>query len=59
LQNKVGTKVIEEFEKKLTRFPNRQNKTIHKVLISAEGADQALVDRAYFDNIISLDDLFA
>jgi AAA+ ATPase superfamily predicted ATPase len=59
LQGKVGTRVIDEFERKLERFDNKKNKTIHKVLITAEGADKALVNRHYFDVILTLDDLFS
>jgi AAA+ ATPase superfamily predicted ATPase len=53
LQGKVGTSVIAEFEKKLSLFPNKGNKTIHKVLICSEGAEEALIKRAYFDDIIT------
>ena len=52
-QGKVGTSVIAEFEKKLSLFPNKGNKTIHKVLICSEGAEEALIKRAYFDDIIT------
>ena len=52
-QGKVGTSVIAEFEKKLSLFPNKGNKTIHKVLICSEGAEDALIKRAYFDDIIT------
>lgn len=58
LQSKVGTSVISEFEKKLSLFPNPKNKTIHKVLICSEGADEALLKRAYFDEIITCAQLF-
>lgn len=57
LQNKVGTNVIAEFEKKLSLFPNKGNKTIHKVLICSEGADNALIERSYFDDIITCSQL--
>jgi hypothetical protein len=49
----VGTSVIAEFEKKLSLFPNKENKTIHKVLICSEGADDALLKKSYFDDIIT------
>lgn len=55
ITGKVGTKVIQEFETKLSRFPNKANKTIHKVLICNEGAEQTLIDKAYFDEIITCD----
>ncbi|MEI6789952.1 MAG: ATP-binding protein [Myxococcaceae bacterium] len=58
LQSKVGTSVIAEFEKKLSLFPNKAGKTIHKVLICSEGADDALLKRAYFDEIITCHQLF-
>jgi len=58
LQRPVGSKVIAEFEKKLELFPNKSNKTIHKVLICNEGADDAVLKRSYFDDIITGDMLF-
>ncbi len=57
LQSSVDTTIIQEFEQKLRYFPNEKKKTIHKVLISAEGAAEALVNRAYFDRIITLEAL--
>jgi len=58
LQTKVNSKVIAEFEKKLSLFPNPQNRTIQKVLITTEGADETLSKRNYFDRIITLQDIF-
>lgn len=55
-QNKTGTAVIDEFEKKLALLKNPKNKTVHKVLISASGADNALINHHYFDSILTLDD---
>ncbi len=55
---KTGIEVIEEFEKKLQLIPDKENKTIEKVLISASGATDALYSRAYFDRIITLEDIF-
>lgn len=54
----VDCSVIDEFEKKLALFPNRKNKTIKKVLITTQGATQELINRVYFDHIITLDDFF-
>ena len=51
-------KEIEEFEKKLALFPNLKNRTIHKVLITTEGADDPLTNYGYFDRIITLRDIF-
>lgn len=57
-QAKIGSSVIEEFERKLELFPKKTTKTIQKILISAEGGADALISRHYFDNIITLRDLF-
>lgn len=57
LQTQVGVDVIDEFEAKLKLLPNPQSKTIQKVLISAYGATDSLIDRGYFDYIISLEEL--
>ena len=53
LQTKVSTKIIDKFKKKLSLFLNKANKTIHKVLICSEGAETTLLNKAYFDNIIT------
>lgn len=58
LQNPVSTNVIAEFERKISHLPDIKKKTIHKVLISAEGIDNALEKRHYFDQVITLEDLF-
>ncbi len=55
----VSSSVIDEFEKKLQAFPNKDKKTIQKVLISNRGADAGLQRRAYFDVLIQLEDFFA
>ena len=55
LQSKVNTEVIAEFETKLSLLHNPKAYTIEKVLISAEGATEALIHRGYFDRIITLD----
>lgn len=52
-QSLVGSAVIAEFEKKLALFPNKGGKTLHKVLICTEGADNALLKRGYFDEVIT------
>jgi AAA+ ATPase superfamily predicted ATPase len=58
LQSKVTPKIIEEFEKKLALFPNLKNRTIHKVLITTEGADDPLTNYGYFDRVITLRNIF-
>lgn len=58
-QAKIGVSVIEEFERKLELFPNPKKKTVQKVLITTEGASESLARRHYFDQVITLEDLFA
>ena len=53
----MSEKVIQEMEDKLESFPNKKNKTFHKVLITTEGGSDGLIRRAYFDKIIIIDDL--
>ncbi len=53
----VTSKVITEFERKLLLFPNPKQRLIHKVLISAVGADRSLTESGYFDQIITLADI--
>ena len=54
----VTKKVIQEFETKLALFPNPGKRSIHKVLIAAQGADAAVTKSGYFDRILTLDDIF-
>lgn len=56
LQSKVTRKIIADFERKLELFQNPKKVTIHKVLITTEGANNELV--GYFDRILTLDDIF-
>ncbi len=62
-QTKVGTSIIPEFEKKLEllkqELPNVKKATLSKVLITTHGAENSLIKRAYFDRILTLEDLFA
>lgn len=58
LQSKVTAKVIEEFEQKLALFPNSKINSIHKVLITSQGAADSLINKGYFDRIVTLDDIF-
>lgn len=55
---KTGTEEIEAFEKKIDRIPDVHGKTIEKVLITASGASDALINLSYFDRIITLEDIF-
>lgn len=58
LQTVVTSRVIEEFERKLEYFPNKQRKTLQKVLITASDVSEEVKKRHYFDRIIRLGDLF-
>lgn len=58
VQGNVGTEVIEELERKLKLFPNKRDFTIQRVLITNTGIDQALMQRAYFDRVITFQELF-
>lgn len=58
-QTPVSSSVIDEFARKLALFPNEKNKTIQRVLIANNGADNSLIKRAYFDRIITLTDIFS
>lgn len=58
LSSPVDASVIAEFEKKLSLFPSMPARSIHKVLITTEGATLALLGRHYFDRIITLSDIF-
>lgn len=59
LNKKVGTNVIAEMESKIERLNPSNKKTIHRVLICNEGAEEALIARHYFDKVITLEDLFS
>lgn len=54
----VGPSVISEMERKLELFSNDKKHTIKKVLITTYGITDAVKQRAYFDKVITVDDLF-
>lgn len=53
----IGIESIEEVERKIQSLPLSKSRSIQKVLISASGVTQGLLRRAYFDRILSLNDL--
>jgi AAA+ ATPase superfamily predicted ATPase len=55
----VAKKVIDEFEQKLSIFPNKKHYTIHKVLIASDGVEASLKDSRYFDRILTINELLA
>lgn len=56
--DKVDTSVIAEMEQKLSLFPNTKKHTIKKVLITTYGITNSVEKKAYFDQIITVDQLF-
>lgn len=53
----VAKKVISEFEKKIEKLSLAKKLTLHKVLITVEGAEQSVKDAGFFDRILELNDL--
>jgi AAA+ ATPase superfamily predicted ATPase len=56
-QSLIGKEVIKEFERKCAIYPAK-NQSIKKVLISASGATEDLKRAAYFDKIITLEEIW-
>ncbi len=56
-QTKVSSVVIDQVEQKISLLPNKKGRTIQKILICPEGADESLVQRGYFDRILTFNDL--
>lgn len=54
----TGKPVIRDFEKKLAFFKAKRY-SIHKVLVTPNGADKSLGQSHYFDDILTMDDFFA
>jgi hypothetical protein len=53
----VTKKVILDFERKLEALPQKKKLTLHKVLITVEGAEKGVENAGYFDRILTLEDL--
>jgi hypothetical protein len=53
----VGAEVIRQFEKTLSLYQEKYKNTVQRVLISASGAENSLVRKAFFDRVISLNEL--
>jgi len=64
LNRPVDKTIIREFEQKLALFnlfiqnAKKTSYTLQKVLISAQGADESVINSGYFDRILVLEDLF-
>ncbi len=62
LQSPASKKVIEDFERKLSRFKQhgaKHNYSMQRVLISPSGTEDSLVHAYYFDRILMLEDFLA
>lgn len=58
-QTPPGSEIIDQFEKKLAILDEKfKNLSIHKVLISPNGAESSLVNSGYFDEVVTLRDFF-
>jgi len=53
----IGVDLIPEVERKLQSLPTSRRRSIHKVLITASGTTKGLLERAYFDRVLTLEDL--
>lgn len=53
----IGVEVIGDVEKKIQRLPTTRRRSIHKVLITCSEITQGLRQRAYFDRVLTLQDL--
>ena len=51
--------VIQEFERKMELFEMPSRYSVQRVLISANGCDQSVIDAGYFDDILTLEDLMS
>jgi len=58
LSSPVSKKVIAEFDKKIELFNPKKSHSIQKVLITANGAEEGLINAHYFDRILVLEDFF-
>lgn len=56
--SKIGVEIIEEVESKLELIPNKENKTLQKILISMTPVTKELANRAYFSQVLQFEDLF-
>jgi hypothetical protein len=53
----IGIDVIGEVERKIQSLPVTRGRSIHKVLITSSGSTKGLQERAYFDSVLTLEDL--
>jgi hypothetical protein len=53
----TGKSVIQEFERKMELFDIPPRYSVERVLITASGCDQSVIEAGYFDSIVTLQDL--
>ena len=58
-RNKIGKEVIKDIEKKVETLPNPKQLTVEKVLITAAEPTKPLLNEGYFNNILTIEDIFA
>jgi hypothetical protein len=56
--NKIGTKVIPDMERKCSLLKTPRGFVQEKALISLHGPDKPLLDSGYFNSFVTLEDLF-
>lgn len=54
----IETKIIPEFERKVSLFPVPKGYSIEKILISTKGPSKALIDTGYFHKYLDINDIF-
>ncbi|MCU0718710.1 MAG: ATP-binding protein [Pirellula sp.] len=55
----IGIDVIEDVERKITSLPLSRGRSVQKVLITSSPITKGLQERAYFDRVLSLEDLLS
>ena len=58
-KNPIGSKIIEEMEKKRKNLKVPRNFSIRPVLIHVNGVEESVLDERYFDKIIDFGELFS
>ena len=54
----ISTEIIPEINRKIEKLPLKPSESLHKVLIAPNGVSQALLDCEYFEEILTMKDIF-
>ena len=57
-QTNVGPNIIQEMQRKLELLNIGSKKTVQKMLITPFGVTKEVINRAYFDRVLTLKDIF-